>query len=105
MNLFKTAAAIITLVALTALKPQEDANAVAKKVQGITTFVNSEPSKPYKVVLRFTSTMITMVSCPSINQRVNECVKDGIKQASKKGIDFDAVIITDGEQDLLIKYE
>jgi hypothetical protein len=104
MKTFLTVAAVL-IIGTTAFKPQQEANAIAQKVQGVTTYVNAEPSKPYKVVLRFKSSMVNWVSCPSIADVVNESVKDGVKQAEKKRIDFDAIIITDSEQDLLIKYE
>lgn len=97
--------AVTALLVATAFRPQQmEANAVAKKIQGVTAYVNAEPSKPYKVVFRYKVSFFNNLNS-SLNEMLEAAVSDGIKKAEKKGVTYDAIIITGGEESLLIKYE
>lgn len=94
------------IVTLTALKPAQQGRGTAKvaKVQGIDVYVNSEPLAEYETQFTYETTMVTLVSCPGIQDQVNKSVETAAKKAKKAGVNIDAVIIS-GNKDLAITYK
>ena len=100
--------------------------AQVKKMSGIELYILSEPLRDYEVVGNVSSTNLvevldavnvglkavdqtdraTDVKCYNMNERIKIIVQNALKKKNhkRKPIDFDAIIIDDDEQGILIKF-